>query len=65
MNKQAIGVLSEEQEKAVLTIMNLSDMKKYKAIIEGYDQTQIQSNFINELEKEATKYMVDDLYDER
>lgn len=65
MSNQAIGVLSEEQEKAALTIMNLSDMKKYKAIIEGHNQTQIQNNFINELEKEATKYMLDDLYDER
>jgi nucleoside diphosphate kinase len=65
MSKQTIGVLSEEQEKAALTLMELQKMKKYKAIIEGHDQTQIQNNFINELEKEATKYMLDDLYDER
>lgn len=65
MNNQAIGVLSEEQEKAALTLMELQKMKTYKAIIEGHDQTQIQNNFINELEKEATKYMIDDLYDER
>jgi L-fucose isomerase-like protein len=35
--------------------MELQKMKKYKAIIEGHDQTQIQNNFINELEKRSHK----------